>query len=187
MKIYNKSNIDKDLVTKAIIKGNIFVYPTDTIYGIGCNAMISSSILKIREIKKSNKPFSVIAPSKKWVIKNCYINEDAKAWLNKLPGPYTLILPLKNKTAVAKELNNSLDNIGVRIPNNWFSKLIMESGMPFVTTSVNITGNPYLKDLKNIENGILEKVDYVIDDGILNGSPSTIINLCSDNVKIIKR
>jgi L-threonylcarbamoyladenylate synthase len=175
---------EKDII-KNIKKGKIFIYPTDTIYGIGCDATNSKAVKKIREIKKKdNKPFSVIAPSKKWIIKNFYVN---KKYLKKLPGKYTLILKLKNKKVVSKYVNNNMSTLGVRIPKHDITKIIQKSGKPFVSTSVNITGKDYIKNLKDLPKEILKNVDVIINVGVLNNEPSTIINLIGKKLKIIKR
>ena len=172
-------------IIQAIKQGYIFIYPTDTIYGIGCNALMSSPIKKIQEVKKRNeKPFSIIAPTKKWLKNNCIIGDD---YMLKLPGKVTLILNLRNKNCVSKEINQNTDNLGVRIPDHWFSKIIEEANIPFVTTSVNIAGDPYIKSIKEIPASIKKEVDYAVNDGVLNNSPSTIIDLSSENIKITKR
>ena len=73
----------------------IYVYPTDTIYGIGCDATNDKLVLKIRSIKKRDeKPFSIIAPSKDWIKNNFEIIHPE--YLDKLPGPYTLVMKPKN-------------------------------------------------------------------------------------------
>jgi len=97
--------------------------------------------------------------------------------LEKLPGPFTLIFKLKNKEAVASEVNLADDTIGVRIPENWFTQIIQETGIPFITTSVNLAGGKYMRRYKDIPESILEGVDYVIYDGEIKGVPSKKINL----------
>src|SRR3989338_832860 len=99
MKIINKKYIadNKKEILTAIKDGSIFIYPTDTIYGIGGNALVDSSVKRIRTIKhRELKPFSVIAPNIKWIEKNCEVGKDTKKWLSKLPGPYTFFLDTKN-------------------------------------------------------------------------------------------
>ena len=187
MKITDKDGFlkNRSFYIKEMLAGKIFVYPTDTIYGLGCNALNSSSVKKIREAKQRNEnPFSVIAPNKKWIKNNCIIGDE---YMLKLPGKFTLILNLRNKKCISKEVNQNTDNLGVRIPDNWFSKIIEEANIPFVTTSVNIAGEQYIKSVKEIPASIKKEVDYAIDDGILNNNPSTIIDLSSQNIKVTKR
>ena len=174
MDVINPKEINRKVITDEMLAGKIFIYPTDTIYGLGCNALNPSSVMKIREIKqRSYKPLSVIAPSKKWILDNCIA--DIKD-LGKLPGPFTLILKLKNKNAVAPEVNMG-DTIGVRIPDHWFSSLVKEAGVPFVTTSVNISSRPYITSLEDLPKEIESQVDYFINEGPILGQPSEIIDL----------
>jgi L-threonylcarbamoyladenylate synthase len=168
--------------------GRIFVYPTDTVYGMGCNAIIHDSVAKIRELKmRDKKPFSVIAPSKDWIRENCVVDDKVRKWLRVLPGPYTLILKLKNKTAVTGEVLDFGETIGVRIPKHWFTKFVAKMGKPFVTTSVNFAGEKPARDIKEISECILRGVDYIIEDGILKGKPSKIVNLTGEMEIIIDR
>lgn len=165
----------KDEIISAIKAGMIFIYPTDTIYGMGCDATNETAVQKIREIKnRESKPFSVIAPSKEWIIKNYILpKEDC---LDILPGPYTLIFKKSEFCEVAP--NVFFDALpGVRIPNNWFAEIVSESGIPFVTTSVNITGQKNMEALEDVPNEFLEKVDYVIYEGPIHGKQSTRIDL----------
>ena len=93
-----------------------------------------------------------------------------------------MILKLRNDSCVAKEsLLQGRDTIGVRIPDNWFGEFLAEKGIVFVTTSVNLSGEAPLVDVKDL--GM--EVDYVIDDGILDGKPSKIVNLVEG--KVIER
>jgi L-threonylcarbamoyladenylate synthase len=158
-------------LTKAILSGKIFIYPTDTIYGIGCDATNKEAVEKIREIKKrDNKPFSVIAPSISWIKENCFIDLEIKKYL---PGPYTIILKKKNPAFLSWVSEN--DSLGVRIPNCKSTKNMQKAGVPFITTSVNLSGEPFAKSVKEIPQEIKRRVDYIIDIGELNGSPSTLI------------
>ena len=103
---------NKKKIINEIKAGKIFIYPTDTIYGLGCDATNTRAIRKIREIKRrSAKPFSVIAPSKEWIVKNCKASmEDIK----NLPGPYTYFVDLKNVKAVSSAINPEGNTLGVR-------------------------------------------------------------------------
>ncbi|MBT3262220.1 Sua5/YciO/YrdC/YwlC family protein [Candidatus Woesearchaeota archaeon] len=180
----NELKIYKQDFYKRIKSGKIFIYPTDTIYGLGCDATNAEAVKKIREIKERTKsPFSVIAPSKKWIKENCEITKKRALW--KLPGKYTIIFKLKNKNAVAKEVNPGMNSLGVRIPKHWASKLAKETNLPIITTSVNKQGEEYLKVINDIPLEIKGHIDFAIDEGPIEGSPSTLINTTTNEV--IKR
>jgi tRNA threonylcarbamoyl adenosine modification protein (Sua5/YciO/YrdC/YwlC family) len=176
----------KEKLKKEILKGAIFIYPTDTIYGIGCNALNNKAVEKIRELKsRATNPFSIIAPGKKWIKDNCIINDEN--WLNNLPGPYTLVMEMKNKKAVSSHVNPGIKTLGVRIPNNWFSKIVEEIGVPVVTTSVNKTGEPYMTSLEDVDDDIKHAVDYIFYEGERDGKPSTLVIFNKGKVEVKER
>ncbi len=190
MKIITKEEFleNKEFYISEMKKGKIFVYPTDTIYGIGCDATNSYSVVKIGKAKKrEEKPFSVIAPNKNWIRNNCFVNDNVEKWIGKLPGAYTLILELKNLNAAAKEVNSDSDTLGVRIPDNWFSSIVSEFGKPFVTTSVNISGERNMESIDDLKDEMKEYIDYVIYEGKKEGKGSTIVNLVEGEEKIKER
>lgn len=183
---FDELKVEKDLILGSIIDGAVFIYPTDTIYGIGCNATLSKSVKKIRMLKgRATNPFSVIAPSVDWVNENCVVNKEVEGWLEKLPGPYTLILNLKNN-CVAKEVNPGLSTLGIRIPNHLISKIVAEAEVPVVTTSVNKSGEDYMTSLDSLDASIKNNVDFILYEGEKEGRPSKIIDL-TEKIKIIER
>lgn len=179
---------EKEIWINKLKAGAIFMYPTDTIYGIGCDATNKSSIDLIRKAKnRDEKPFSVIAPSQQWIEQNCTISENAKEWLKKLPGPYTLILPLVNLKAIAPNVIDTNQNIGVRIPKHWWSDIVAESGRPVVTTSVNLSNQPPATSVWNVQFQLKQYIDFAIDEGEKKGPPSTIVNCTLEQPIIIER
>lgn len=190
MKMLTKAYVlaHKEQIISDIKLGKIFVYPTDTIYGIGCDATNNEAVARIRNLKKRDgKPFSVIAPSMVWINENCIVPPSAKEWVKKLPGPYTLIIPLKNAGAVSQEVLAGSTDIGIRVPNNWFFEFIQEAGVPFVSTSVNISGREAMTDFYSLDPFIKEGVDYVVYEGALNKKASTLVNLTKDKPEITAR
>lgn len=166
----------------------IFIHPTDTIYGLGCNALSEKAVEKIRELKGRPKtPFSVIAPSKDWINENCVLSKNAKEWVDKLPGPYTLILKLKNKSAVAKNIAPGNDTIGVRIPDHWIRAIVRYIKIPIVTTSVNKVGKEFMVSIDNLDPEIKVGAAFMIDEGEKKGRPSKIIDLTKEKVEITER
>lgn len=171
-------------IKEQIQKGDIFIHPSDTIYGLGCNALNEQSVQKIRAIKEQfERPLSVWAPSLEWITKNCIVNQEAASWLKKLPGPYTLILGLKNKHAVAAGVIPNTNTIGIRIPDHWFSKVVEKIGIPIVTTSANKTGSPFMTNLENLDSGVEKKIKFMIYEGEKSAHPSKIINIVEGTVK----
>ena len=186
MKILTKAEVQlqfEELANK-IKTGQVFIHPTDTIYGISCNATNETSVKKVRDLKeRQENPFSIWAPSIKWIEKNCVIDQEAKKWLKELPGPYTLILKLKNKKAISKNVNPGPDTIGVRIPNHWFSRVVEALGFPIITTSANKAVKPFMTNLEDLDSEMKMKVDFIIYEGEKKVRPSKIINLVKGNIK----
>ncbi len=180
-------NIRKDEIVERILSGEIFIHPTDTIYGIGCNAQIFNSVQKIREIKQRfNSPFSIWIPSLKWIEQNCNVDK-ANEWIAKLPGPYTLILPLRKeaiaKKFIAKNVSPNNKTIGVRLPDHWFSKIVELCGIPIVTTSANKTGDPFMTSIEKLDSELKNNVDFMIYEGEKKGRPSKVVNITEQTVK----
>ncbi len=180
MQIYSKKAFLEDkAVLSDIAKGAVFIYPTDTIYGIGCDATDDRAVKRIRKLKgRKSNPFSVIAPSIEWIKDNCVLTNTAKAWLLKLPGPYTLLINLK-KPAVCPQTNMGLKTLGIRIPDHWISGVVARVGKPVVTTSVNLEGKPFATKLEQMEKF---DVDFVIYEGEKTGRPSTVVDTVSGKI-----
>ncbi len=158
---------------KQILQGEVFIYPTDTVYGLGCNALDKKAVARIKEIKKRDvdKPLSIIAPSLDWIEENCKVgNLDLKKYF---PGPYTVIMK-KKKEGFLKNVSSG-DSLGVRIPDSDFCNVVRLTGYPFISTSVNLSGEKPAKKISEISKDIKDQVDVVIDRGKLSGKPSTLI------------
>jgi len=189
MNVLNKDEfLNKGLVMPRRLREQVFIYPTDTIYGIGCDATNDLMVDKVRDIKdRFDMPFSVIAPSLKWIKDNCEVNDKAKEWMEKLPGPYTLIMKLKNKSAVSESVTLGKETIGVRMPDNWFMDVVKQMKIPIVTTSANVTGEDFMTCVDDMSKEIGNKVDIIIHDGVLQGRPSTLVFLHKDNIELKTR
>jgi L-threonylcarbamoyladenylate synthase len=185
-----KVNCDKEGIEKTsqIIKnGGIVIFPTDTVYGIGCNPYNINSIKKIYEIKSREKIKSlpVLAHSLNIVKEIASIDEFTEKIMKKYwPGPLTLILKLTDQK-LKKSLN--LENkIAVRIPDSKCTLKLLEKCGLLVGTSANISGNSSYTNpdecLKNINN-----YDVFLNGGtITSKGESTIIEIENDKIKIIR-
>lgn len=177
-----------DEIIEDINAGKIFIYPTDTIYGIGCDALDSKSVKKLRALKQRGQvPFSVIAPSKDWIYQHCEVTEEIKAWIeDKLPGPYTLILKKKSQP-VAEEVSPDTDTIGVRMPNHWITGLVSRLGKPLVTTSVNVSGTTFMTKIEDLHPELKPGIHFAILEGELKGYPSKIVHFDTGAAEVLKR
>jgi L-threonylcarbamoyladenylate synthase len=183
-----EAELQKDMIIEKIDHGAIFVHPTDTIYGLGCDATNFEAVKKIREMKEENKrPFSVIVPNKTWIRENCEVNKKIIEWITKLPGPYTLILKLKNKNAIAENVNLQMDTIAIRIPNHWFSTICEHFGKPIITTAANKIGSNFMTSLETLDTKLKGKINFIIYEGEKQGKPSDIIDLTKETESIKKR
>jgi tRNA threonylcarbamoyl adenosine modification protein (Sua5/YciO/YrdC/YwlC family) len=187
----NKFNPEYPKIKQAadILKnGGVIVYPTDTIYGFGANIFKKEAIERIYKIKKKKaQGFSFIIPNLKDVSKYAIVSDLAYKIMKKLlPGPYTFIL--KATKYVPKELIPEKKTVAIRIPDNKTClELVRALGEPIVTTSVNITGEPFFSDPLEIERAFGAQVDLILDAGALTNEPSSVIDLTSDAPIIIRR
>jgi len=190
MEIISKKQFlgNKNRYFRKIAEGAVFIYPTDTIYGIGCDATNTEAVKRIRHIKQRSKlPFSVAVPSKEWIKDNCNLSKEAEKWLKKLPGPYTLLLKLKNTKAVTPVVNPKTSILGIRIPKNWFNKVVAALDVPIVSTSANITTERHMTSLKDLNQKVAEKVNFTIYDGKKKARPSKVVKLYGKKVEIVER
>ena len=166
----------------------IIVYPTDTVYGIGCRLSNKKGIDKINEIKKGpDKPRSIMLSDLKDISMYAHVDNNAFRLIRKLlPGAYTVILP--STKLVPKIMQSNRKTIGIRIPDHWFCEmLIAELGEPIVTTSIPIGTKGLHVDPLEIEESLGHMVDLIIDSGILPDEPSTVISLETGEIEILRQ
>ena len=189
MELINKNELRlrKAEVIERIKQGAIFIHPTDTIYGIGCNALNNKAIKKIRKLKdRFDKPFSIWAPNLNWIKENCQPSKQLDGWLNKLPGQYTLITNLKNDKKLPSSLTLNTNSLGIRMPSHWFHEIVQALDFPIVTTSANKTGEGFMTSLDNLHPEIKREIDFIIYEGEKKARPSKLINLIKEE-EIIER
>jgi tRNA threonylcarbamoyl adenosine modification protein (Sua5/YciO/YrdC/YwlC family) len=186
MKIIQLNDVLKNRRTErevvvAILEGKVFLYPTDTVYGLGCDASNPDAVRRIRTIKTTGHPFSVIAPSMEWVRENLMVK--SPGYLRRFPGPYTLIFRMK-KNVVCEGVSRA--TLGIRIPKHSFTRIAQEAGVPFVTTSANMSGEKPVWSTQGVPSGIERNVDIAVHDDILNNPPSRVIDLTGKKPKILR-
>lgn len=176
------------LIVNYLKSGKIIVYPTDTIYGLGCLATNQKAILKIRRIKKRsvNKPFIILVSSLKMAKDYCYISQKQELILKKIwqqKRPTSVILRSKNN--LPKAIISKNQTLAVRLPkSNFLRKIIRASGVPLVSTSFNLSGEPVYQEINQALK--IRGVDLFLDAGHLKQQASKIIDLTGEALKIIR-
>lgn len=174
-------------VAEILSKGGIIIYPTDTVYGIGCCITNKKGIDTINSIKASVKPRSIMFTDFTTISRYAKVSNEAfRIMRSLLPGPYTIILPATR--LVPRLLQSNRKSIGVRIPDHWFCQAIVEEiGEPIITTSVPLSHERVHIDPLEIEKDLGHRVDAIIDSGILPDIPSTVISLETDMPQVIRK
>lgn len=173
--------------------GGIIVYPTDTIYGIGCDLMNKKAVerlCKILETKPQKLDLSFICNDLSHIseyVKNLETSS-FKLLKKNLPGPFTFLLEASNK--VPKILDVNKKTVGIRIPDHSIPRMIVaELGNPLITSSIkdDDTIKEYTTDPEEIFEDFKNKVDLVIDGGAGGNVPSTVVDLTGNEPEIIRR
>ena len=172
---------------KTLDKGNILIYPTDTLYGLGADATNTSAIEKINKLKKRKTPLSIMVSSLNEIEKYAVINSDTKKELKKIfPGPFTALLQSK-KTDLSYLVQNQSNKIGIRIPNHPFClDLLNEYKKPIITTSVNTHGEKPLNNIDEIEKKF-SKINIYYQNNNLDSKGSTIVDFTKKPPILIRR
>jgi L-threonylcarbamoyladenylate synthase len=191
------------IAAEVIKKGGVIIYPTDTIYGIGANALDKKAIEKVYQVKKrpEGKPLSVVIRDIKMAKEYCVIGKSQEEIFNVLlPGAFTLIFKKRSSRGVPRIFTGYKNTISVRIPDFKITSLLAkELKIPFAATSANISGLPGSGDIKKVLKQLCVKnkkpdlsrvlgIDLVLDAGVLpKKNPSIIIDLTSLKPKIIRK
>ena len=187
----NAKNPQKRLVRKVVDileQGGVIGYPTDTIYGVGCDLFNPEAIQKIHQLKKieDKKPLSFICSDLKDISHYAFVSNYAyKIMKRLLPGAYTFIL--KATKFVPKIALTKQKTVGIRIPDNRIClALVKELGHPIISTSVSKPNEGLFNDPAQIEERFGTRLDLVIDGGVIVAEHSSIIDLTGDFPKVIR-
>ncbi|RKE92368.1 L-threonylcarbamoyladenylate synthase [Ichthyenterobacterium magnum] len=171
--------------------GKLILYPTDTVWGIGCDATNIDAVKKIYQLKQRENSKALICLVANDAMLKKHIPEIHNTALDiiKLAVKPTTII-YNNPKGLASNLIAKDNSVAIRIPKNEFClELIRQFGKPIVSTSANISGEPTPKSFKEISKEILKGVDYVVNlpDEKNEAKPSSIIKISNDgNVKVIR-
>jgi tRNA threonylcarbamoyl adenosine modification protein (Sua5/YciO/YrdC/YwlC family) len=169
-------------VAEALENGGLIAYPTDTFYGIGCDLYNKKAIQQIYRLKNRplKKPFSFICDSLKGISRYAKVSNYAyKTMKSLLPGPYTFVL--EGTKLVPKIMLTKRNTVGIRVPDNRISLAIVTSlGRPIISTSAGFN-EPHA-----INEAYGPLVDIIIDGGVVDPDPSSVVSLINDRPEVIR-
>jgi len=194
IKIYEENPSEKELkrIVKILKKGGLVIYPTDTVYGLGCdinNTKALEKIARIKGIKLEKANFSFVCQDLSNLSE--YVAQldstTFKILKRNLPGPYTFILPGNNKLPSVFKKKKT---VGIRVPNNKIAQLLVQHlGNPIISTSIRDEDDviEYTTDPELIAEKWDKLVDVVIDGGFGDNVASTVIDLTQPEPKLIRQ
>jgi tRNA threonylcarbamoyl adenosine modification protein (Sua5/YciO/YrdC/YwlC family) len=195
IKIYPENPNPKaiDQIVEVLKKGGVIIYPTDTVYGMGCditNQKAIERICKLRGIKPEKANFSFICSDLRHI--SDYIKPiDTTVFrvLKKaLPGPFTFIFNANNN--VPKLLSSNKKTVGIRVPDNAIAReIVLRLGNPILSTSIHDDDEviEYSTDPELIHEKYEDKVDLIVDGGYGDNEPSTVVDCTSGDFEIIRQ
>jgi L-threonylcarbamoyladenylate synthase len=167
--------------------GGLVVYPTDTVYGLGCDPFNAEAVHRLFEAKgRTSKPVSVLCSS---VARASELVElSSEAWVlakAHWPGALTIVAPLKR--LLPSELTQGSRNLGVRVPDHEACRrLISRCGGWLTGTSANLSGGPSARTVEEASKQLGSSVDLILNGGRLSGRESTVVQVVNDVVTILR-
>ena len=194
IKLYPKNPDPRRInhIVNALQDGAVIIYPTDTIYGMGCdihNARAVERVARIKGIRAAKNEFSFICYDLSHIADYARVSNQAfKLMKSVLPGPFTFLLQATNN--VPKLLNTNKKTVGIRVPDNDIPRQIVhELGNPIITTSIRDEDEviEYSTDPELIFEKFQNQVDIVIDGGYGGNIASTIVDATQDDFTIVRQ
>ncbi len=176
-------------VVEALAQGAVIGYPTDTVYGIGCDIFSKSGIERIYQLKDRSrkKPLSFICADLKDISRYAQVPDHVYRTMRKyLPGPFTFILEATKE--VPRIMMSKRRTVGIRVPNHPIClAMVRELMHPIISTSANVSEEAPICDPREIDQRMGKVLDLVVDGGSLPNIPSTVVDLSGDVPVVIRQ
>ncbi len=195
IRIYNENPNPKHIrqMVELLESGGVIIYPTDTVYAMGCDIRATKSIEKIARFKNlnpQNPELSLIFHDMSQLSEFTIIHDNNifKLLKRNLPGPFTFIVQANNQ--IPKLFKNKKKTVGIRIPdNNIVLELVRELGRPIITTSIHDPDEviEYTTDPELIYEKYRDFADAVIDGGFGNNEASTVVDCTGEEIEIVRQ
>ncbi len=175
-------------VADVLRSDGVIAYPTDTVYGLGCDIRSKKALERVRRIKRidNKRHLSFVFADLKTISQYAQVSDnDYKILRRYLPGPYTFVL--KATRLVPRIVLTKRNEVGIRIPDNRICQaLVAELGNPILSSSVRMPDDQLLDDPREIDNMYKGQVDLVVDGGVFLPEPSSIISLLEEEPQVLR-
>jgi len=173
-----------------IRKGGVLLYPTDTIYGLGCDAYNAGAVERVFKVKRRPEKNRALVLAAGKTMLEALVEEmpDAAQRLMDTFWPGALTIIFRARVDLHPSITGDDRKVGIRIPDNRFClKLLSACGVPVVSTSANISGRPYTEEPETLKKLFLKDVDLMVDAGMLRGAlPSTVVDVTGSQPVIVR-
>jgi L-threonylcarbamoyladenylate synthase len=175
--------MDVSRATVAASEGGLVVYPTETVYGLGADALDSDAVARVFEVKKRarEKPMSLAVSTVADAFEHTNPTEREKRFMHEfLPGPVTVLVEAREE--IPKILTAGRSRVGVRVPDQPVARELLERSGPLTSTSANVSGQSSARRVEEIDESVRAACGAVLDDGECPGTESTVVDVSSETI-----
>jgi L-threonylcarbamoyladenylate synthase len=174
---------DYERVRRAVDDGELVVYPTETVYGLGADALDPVAVERVFAAKgrDRSKPLSLGVPDVDGALSYTRPTDREERFMREyLPGPVTVVVD--RGEAVPDALTGGRDRVGIRIPDHEMARALLRETGPLTATSANVSGNPSARRVQDLDEEIREAAATVLDGGETAGTESTVVDVAADEI-----
>lgn len=175
--------LDFDGAARALSDGNLVVYPTETVYGLGADALDAQAVERVFEAKDRNRsePVSMAVPDIETAAEYTTLTDRDRRFMSEfLPGPVTVVV--EATSAVPDVLTAGRDRVGIRIPDHDVALELLDHAGPITATSANVSGTGSVRTPENLGARIREHTAVVLDGGTTPGGGSTVVDVTAADI-----
>jgi L-threonylcarbamoyladenylate synthase len=172
-----------EAAARALRGGELVVYPTETVYGLGADALDATAVEQVFTTKGRDRtePVSMAVPDTETAWEYTHPTERERAFAGAfLPGPVTLVV--ERTEAVPDVLTAGRDRVGIRVPDHEVALSVLERAAPVTATSANVSGRPSARQVGDLDTAVREAAAVVLDGGETPGGGSTVVDVAHDEI-----
>jgi len=174
--------VNLDAAHDAVNAGELVVYPTETVYGLGANALDTAAIEQVFDAKhrSHSKPLSMALPDVETAQQYVSMTDRELTFASEfLPGPVTLVV--ERRDMIPDALTGGRERVGIRVPDHHIARALAETG-PVTATSANVSGRPGVRRVREIDERILDAATVILDGGETPGGGSTVVDVTAETI-----